>query len=204
MTDRDAPEIVQIKITLLDVEPPVWRRVRIPADFSLGRLHDVIQAAMGWEDSHLHQFEIGERFFGQPEPDSGTGFEPPTHDERSLRLGELVEQGRGRFLYVYDFGDGWEHDIEIEAILEPEAGVAYPLLIDGARRCPPEDCGGAPGFEAFLEAMADEDHPEHEDMLDWYGAPFDADDMEPKTVQARLARIAARRGQGPKKNRKRS
>lgn len=192
-------KIVQLRIELADIDPPIWRRVRVPADFSLRRLHDVIQAVFDWLDYHLHQFEVGERIYGQTEiapEDFGEGRQ---YSDKNVKLAALLARGVEQFLYRYDFGDDWEHVVTVEGVMEPETGVAYPVLIDGARRAPPEDCGGPPGFEAFLEAMLDENHEDHDDLMDWHGGPFDPEDMNLETVEAMLDRIRASRRKGPAK-----
>lgn len=192
-----AQKIVRLKIELSDIDPSIWRRVDVPADFPLCRLHDVIQAVFDWLDYHLHRFEVGDRIYGAPEyEDEDVGGER-LYSDRNIKLGALLDRGVRRFTYRYDFGDDWEHGITVERVLDPEDGVEYPILVDGARRAPPEDCGGAPGFEAFLEAMQDEANEEHEAMMDWYGARFDPDDMALEAVEAMLGRIRASRRKGP-------
>jgi hypothetical protein len=171
----------------------------VPADFPLRRVHDVIQAVFDWLDYHLHQFEIGDRIYGAPEYDDEDIGGEHLYSDRNIRLGALLDRGVERFIYRYDFGDDWEHVITVEGVLDPEDGVEYPILVDGARRAPPEDCGGPPGFDAFLEAMLDEAHEEHEAMMDWYGERFDPDDLELEAVEAMLGRIRASRRKGPAK-----
>lgn len=191
--------VIQLKIVLCDIALPVWRRVAVPADFPLRRVHDVIQATFGSYDYHLHQFEIGDRVYGQTEI-AGAGFGPGRqYSDKTTTLGAIVDQGVKRFVYRYDFGDDWEHAVTVEHVGAPAEGVAYPALLAGARRAPPEDCGGPPGFERFLEAMADENHEEHDEMMDWYGEPFDPDDLELETVEAMLGGIRAPRRKGPAK-----
>lgn len=199
MASSETPRIVQIKITLLDVEPPVWRRVQIPEDFPLHRLHDVIQAVMLWQDCHLHQFEVGDRIYGPPELGDDPVLGDRIFSERNTRLSTLIGRDIRQFLYTYDFGDQWDHAIEIEDILEPKPGIEYPILVDGRGRCPPDDSGGPAGFAEFLEAMTNEEHPDHEHILDWYGEPFDPEDMEPEKVEAMLSRIRGMRRQGARK-----
>lgn len=194
-----AHKVVQLKIELCDIDPPVWRRVAVPADFPLNRLHDLIQAVFDWLDYHLHQFEVGDRIYGQPEISGCDLGGSRIYTDRNVTLGALVDRGVEAFTYRYDFGDDWEHAIVVEGVDDPRADVAYPALLAGARRAPPDDCGGPPGFEAFLESMADEDHEEHESMMDWYGEPFDPDDMELPAVEAMLWRIRASRREGPAK-----
>lgn len=196
-------KIIQFRIELADTSPPVWRRVQVPADLSLRRLHDVIQAVFDWLDCHLHQFEVGERIYGQTEiapEDFGEGRQ---YSDRNVKLGALLERGVEQFLYRYDFGDDWEHIITVERVMKPEAGIAYPILAGGARRAPPEDCGGPPGFRAFVEAMLDETHERHDELTLWYGEAFDPDDMNLETVEAMLGRIRASRRKGPAKGSRR-
>lgn len=194
-------DIVQIRMTLRDVEPPVWRQVRVPADFPLRRLHDVIQAVMCWLDYHLHEFKIGDRLYGQPEIAGEDHVGPKLYSDRNTRLAQLLKRGIDRFTYTYDFGDEWRLDIEIEETLRAEPGVDYPVLVAGARRAPPEDSGGPFGFMDFVDAISDPDHPDHEHLMDWYGRHFDSEDMDLDTVEAMLSRIrgSRRRGQGRKK-----
>jgi len=188
-----ADKIVRLKIELSDIDPPIWRRVDMPANFTLRRLHDVIQAVFDWLDYHLHQFEIGDRIYGAPEhEDEDLGGER-LYSDANIRLGDLLDRGVRQFIYRYDFGDDWEHVVTVERVTDPDESLEYPILVDGAHRAPPEDCGGSPGFEAFLEAMLDEDHDEHDALIDWYGGPFDADDMDLDTVEARLGRIRVAR-----------
>jgi hypothetical protein len=187
-------DILQIKITLLDVEPPVWRRVLVPTSLPLRRLHETIQAAMGWLNQHLHEFRIGERRFGVPDPEDEVSGSTLANDSL-VKLSSLVEQGIDRFHYVYDFGDDWRHEVVIENIRPGEPGIDYPAFVEGARRCPPEDCGGPPGFQEFLEAVTNPAHPEHAVTLDWNGEPYDPDDIERAIIDAQISRIArSRRG----------
>ena len=189
-------KVVRLRIALSDTDPQIWRRVDVPADFPLRRVHDVIQAVFDWLDCHLHQFEIGDRLYGATEYDDGDIDGGRLYDDRNIRLGALLNRGVERFIYRYDFGDDWEHVITVEQVLDPEDRIEYPILVDGARRAPPEDCGGSHGFDSFLEAMLDEAHEEHEAMMNWYGGHFDPDDLELDTVEAMLTRIAASRRKG--------
>ena len=161
-------EIYQLKVTLNHIKPPIWRRVQVPGEIKLGKLHRILQAAMGWTDSHLHAFRIGNENYGVPDPD----FSDDTKNERNIRLDSIAQQG-GRFFYDYDFGDGWEHEIKVEKILPAETAVHYPRCVDGKRACPPEDCGGPPGYEYLLEVLADPEHEEHDSMIEWIGGELD-------------------------------
>jgi hypothetical protein len=159
--------VFQIKITLKHIRPQIWRRIQVPADIKLGRLHDIIQAVMGWEDCHLHQFIRGRDRYGNPDPEFPDG----TISEKNIRLDKIAKPG-DTFIYEYDFGDSWQHEIKIEKILPPE-DQRYPVCLAGKRACPPEDCGGFPGYLHLLEALSDPGHEEHEDMRDWIGGDFD-------------------------------
>jgi len=159
-----------LKLTLSDISPPIWRRVEVPADITLFRLAAVIVTAMGWSGGHLHQFRIGKKYYGIPHEDDLSESE----DEREIFLRDILEkQGIKKFIFEYDFGDGWEHVIEFEETTERQKGIKYPRSTAGARCCPPEDCGGPPGYENFLEAIRDPEHSEHESMRQWIGGDFD-------------------------------
>lgn len=156
---------------------------------TLARLHDVIQMAMGWDDYHLHEFEIGGVRYGI---NDGEGWGPPPKDERRARLHHVAPVGT-TVAYQYDFGDCWDHDIEVEAVLPAEAGQRYPVCLAGEGACPPEDCGGTWGFAELLEVLADPDHEEHERMLQWVGGAFDPEHFDLAAVNETLSFIAARR-----------
>ena len=158
-------------------------------------LHDIIQVAFRWNDAHLFEFEIGDKVYGERLPDDEF-LERRVYQARSLRLGTLIDRGVARFLYVYDFGDDWRHEVIIEKVFDGEPGIDYPAFVDGARRTPPEDVGGAPGFMDFLEATLLPTHPEHERMREWYGGAFDPRDIEEKWIRGILSVLAARR-RGP-------
>jgi len=176
-----AEPILQLKISLLGAsKPPVWRRVLVPATMRLNRLHDVIQAAMGWEDYHMHALTAGGIDYGLPDPELGH------RDERKTALNALLSEPGDRLRYVYDFGDDWEHDIVVEKVLAAEAGAGYPVCLAGKGRCPPEDCGGVWGYADLRETLADPAHDEHADTLEWLGIEtaaefdpqaFDIDDV---------------------------
>lgn len=191
--------IVRLKITLADTEPPIWRRIEVPAGMTLKELHAVIQAAMGWDDAHLYQFHVGrETIAGPGMGGGGFGLQRAIGAGR-VRLDDLAARGVKHFAYLYDMGDSWEHRLQIEKLLPADPAASYPRLIDGAGHCPPEDVGGIPGFYEFLDAIADPDHPDHEDRLDWYRGAFDPNDLDTKRLHKHLARIAARRKRAPAK-----
>jgi hypothetical protein len=163
------PSVVyQIKVTLEGSRPPIWRRLLVPADLTLGDLHYILQIAMGWTDSHLHQFRVGEKNYGVPHPDTDW-----TLDEERVKLSKIVTGEKFKFHYEYDFGDSWSHLILVEKVLPAEPGKPAPICVTGKRHCPPEDCGGVWGFADFVEAMADPKHPEHDNLKEWYGEDFD-------------------------------
>ncbi len=167
-------QIYQIKVTLNESKPPIWRRILIPYDVTLEKLHYIIQVAMGWTNSHLHQFIVGQTYFGKPHPDYG--FE--MRDERDVKLNQIVPGEGCKFHYEYDFGDSWLHNLLVEKILEPEPGQQYPVCIKGKRACPPEDVGGVWGYEEFLEAIQNPGHSEHEMYVEWIGGEFDPEEFD--------------------------
>jgi hypothetical protein len=181
-------KIYEIKIELREVRPAVLRRVQVPGELSLAGLHAVVQVAMGWTDSHLHEFDVDGARYGLPDPDWDAG---EVGDEARVTLFRLLGQG-DRVGYVYDFGDGWTHRLTVEKVLAPEPGVSYPRCVAGRRACPPEDVGGPWGYDEFLAAMADPAHPEHEHYREWVGGPFDPAAFDLIEVNAALAELAWR------------
>jgi hypothetical protein len=180
-----AAPIYQLKVTLKDSKPPIWRRILVPADVNLAKLHQILQAAMGWLGGHLHQFIVGGVYYGEPHPDFGDEIE----NERRVKLSQAASEVKDRFIYEYDFGDSWEHQIVVEKILPAELGVRYPICIAGKRACPPEDCGGVWGYESLLEAISDPKNPEHEEMLEWVGEDFDPEAFDLEEINEGLNRI---------------
>jgi len=188
----EEPVALVLKIALRGLRPPVWRRVRVASDSTLRTLHRVIQAAMGWQDYHLHEFEIGDRRYGEPDDEPWPGAER-VYSDANVKLGALLGQHVKRFRYVYDFGDDWEHQIVVEQIepLDPE--LPYPSLITGKRACPPEDCGGIYGYLHFLEVLADPSHEEHAELSEWIGGSFDPEHFDIEATHRELRRLARRR-----------
>jgi hypothetical protein len=156
-------QIAQLKVTLLDTEPPVWRRLLVPATIRLDRLDRVIQAAMGWTNSHLHMFIHPSGRYGVPDLDF------PLQDERHTTLCDLADRQGETIRYEYDLGDGWDHEIVLEQFLTAQPGGRYPTCLAGARACPPEDCGGVHGYADLIDNLADSTHPEHQHLLEWLG-----------------------------------
>lgn len=162
----------QLKVTLNGVRPPVWRRIVVSSETTLGELAAILEAAMGWYGTHLHQFEQTDgTIYGMPAPD----LDLAGLDENRYQLGDVLPEIADRMSWIYDFGDGWEHTVVVEAVTEPDPDTGYPLCVKGARACPPEDCGGPWGYANLLEVLADPTHPDHEDMLEWVGGEFDPD-----------------------------
>ncbi len=171
-----------LKIQLLDIEPPIWRRFVVPASITLDRLHDVIQIVMGWTDSHLYEFTIGNKRYT----------EYPESKEDGLvcgryRIGDLIKQKGRTFRYLYDFGDSWEHELVLEEsrYFNPDLRTELACL-DGERSCPPEDVGGVPGYFEFCNALKDPSHEEHESYMEWSGGDFDSEWFDPESINWEL------------------
>jgi hypothetical protein len=178
-------QIYQIKITLQGSNPPIWRRIQVRGDTPLDKLHHIIQVVMGWTNSHMHQFIVGEAYFGPPDPYYD---DLAVSDETRFKLSRIARDEGAVFIYEYDFGDSWAHELLVEKMVPP-GEAKYPVCLAGERACPPEDVGGVWGYEGFLEAIRDPDHPEHESYLEWIGGEFDPEAFDPKGVNAVLRRI---------------
>ncbi len=173
-----ATGILKIKVTLLGVRPPIWRRLLVAETMTLGGLHDVIQEAMGWERCHLHIFEINGERFSDPE-----AF-PEAKCQDRYCLSRLTKDGVKKFVYTYDFGDDWAHSIVVEGQQAASPGLFYPTCIAGKRAGPPEDCGGIGGYGGLLEALTTPDHPDREEMLEWVGDDYDPEAFSADVVNA--------------------
>lgn len=207
--------IYEVRITLSGSKPPIWRKLAVPSDITLGQLHEVIQIAMGWTDSHLHQFMLknkslkkgpeviarlteagrydeiftatrGIRVFVPRGPEFAD-LDMEGEDEDAVTLSELCPKVKSKLIYEYDFGDGWQHIIEVQKIVEPEPDVEYPICLAGKKACPPEDCGGVWGYYDLLDAIADPKHENHDDMLEWLGDDFDPEAFDLDEVNTMLA-----------------
>ncbi|MCX7419629.1 MAG: plasmid pRiA4b ORF-3 family protein [Planctomycetia bacterium] len=175
--------LYQFKIMLLGAKPPIWRRIQVK-DCTLDKFHEHIQTAMGWTNSHLHQYEINGERYGDPEL-LDDGFEEfPGVDSTKTNLSQILPKTDKKFTfkYEYDFGDGWEHEVLFEGSPAVDPKVKYPLCLEGERACPPEDCGGVWGYVDFLEAIRNKKHEQHKDMLEWIGGQFDPEDFEPRAA----------------------
>jgi len=176
-----AGSVISLKVTLGGIRPPIWRRLVVPARMTLGELHRAIQAAMGWQHAHLHAFDVGGQQYGDPRTVDDMA------NEKRLTVESLRTSGVNRFTYMYDFGDGWEHAILIEARPPPAEARAYPACVAGKRNCPPEDCGGIWGYQELLEARGDPAHPRHDDWREMGREDFDPDAFSVEESDARVA-----------------
>lgn len=178
-------EIARLKVTLQNVRPAIWRRLEVPGSFSFASLHDILQIAFGWTDSHLHQFHAGAMRIGMADGDIDD-----TSDENQTRLDQILPIC-DRIVYEYDFGDSWGHLIVVEALQSREEQVAYPRCIGGKRSAPPEDCGGPWGYREFLKAIREPSHEEHESMIEWIGGEFDPEGFSLDETNRHLLRLAS-------------
>ena len=179
--------LYQLKITLQWSDPAIWRQVVVRADLRLDRLHQVIQQVMPWTNSHLHQFIVGRTYYGVPDLEAGLDFE--TLDERRHTVAELAPAAKKKFIYEYDFGDGWAHEVKLEKILPPDAGFKQPVCVAGANACPPDDCGGMGGYYNMLAILAKPKHPEYRQWHDWLGGKWDAKCFDLEETNRRLKRL---------------
>ncbi len=183
--------VYQFKITLEDIKPPIWRRIQVP-DGTLDDLHAQIQAAMGWTNSHLHDFDINGKRYGDPELlDDGWG-DNDFIDSTDVSLSALLAKKRRsfRFYYTYDFGDGWRHEIVYEGALPAETDEKYPRCLEGARACPPEDVGGPWGYEEFVAAIKDRKHERHAEFKQWFSGRFDPEKFDAADTTKHMRRYA--------------
>jgi hypothetical protein len=177
-------EFFQLKITLKNIKPPIWRRILVAPEIKLDRLHDVLQIVMGWDNSHLHQFETPLGYIADP----AFGLEEAESSKKTT-LQSVLSGLRSHIRYEYDFGDGWDHQILLEKVVELDDPILA-LCLGGARACPPEDCGGPWGYGNLLEILKDPKHPEHEDMSEWIGGEFDAEAFDVEAINKQLANLA--------------
>jgi hypothetical protein len=180
--------VYQLKITLAEVKPSVWRRVIVPSSVLLAELHDIVQIAMGWENAHVHQFT---RKIPRGEI-AGPKSRAAIKTESRIQVDELLLHEKDSLLYEYDFGDGWVHDIVLEKIMPASADLRVPSCVAGARACPPEDCGGAYRYAELQRAIQDASHPEHEETVEWIGDEFDPEFFDLEEVNRQLAPFGGR------------
>lgn len=194
--------IYQIKVTLKNSKPSVWRRIQVRSDATLGELHAIIQTAMGWSNSHLHHFIVGKRpnlrFIGAPDPYEGDLDLMDGDNEDEVMVRQVLAGAKTKMTYEYDFGDSWEHEVVLEKVLEAEAGASYPRCVAGENACPPEDVGGVWGYVDFLQAINNPDHKQHNFYLEWVGGEFDPEEFDLDAVNKLLRnrKQYERRGRG--------
>jgi hypothetical protein len=187
-----ADTLLQLLVTLPGSHPKIWRRLLVPSDLKLSQLHRVLQTAMGWEECHLHCFrQAGRTYEPKAKPELVDFFLPKrTQDENKVRLTDLLPAEGDRLVYEYDFGDSWKHDVSLEKILPaPAGGPRQAICQAGESACPPEDCGGLPGFEQLLIVMANRKHPDYREMLEWLGERFDPKAFNLAEVNAELRQL---------------
>ncbi len=191
---QQVPEqaIYQLKVTLRDSQPAIWRRLRVPSGITLHRLHLILQAVMGWSNDHLYRFEIGTREYAEPHPDNEF-YELPFRNSKRTKLQQVATKKGITFLYEYDFGDSWIHELVVEEILEREPGKPNLACLAGERACPPEDCGGIWGYDHLLEAIRDPADKGHEEMKEWLGDDFDPEHFDLGRINSELKRMRLQR-----------
>lgn len=195
MADSDEVAIAILRIELEDIEPLIWRRVAVRTSMNLVAVHSVIQVAMGWLDNHLWEFTASGRKYGiliRNEPE----WNARITNAATTKLSALVENGVTYLGYVYDIGDNWQHRIIVEQLKPAEPGALYPQFLGGERRCPPEDCGGFPGYYEFLDNIASKRSEKRKAALGWYGRSYDPDDIDQQKIVSKLEKIADAHGPG--------
>ena len=165
----------RLRIQLIDVDPGIWRRILVPGSIRMSKLAEILLAAMGWSNSHLHAFTIGDQRYGMNYDDFPEG----EIDEKSVTVLQALRDVH-RFTFEYDFGDSWDHEIVIEELTKSPVGLKYAVCLDGANACPPDDVGGTWGYGEFLDAMADPTHSQHATYLEWVGTHFDPAQIRPR------------------------
>lgn len=194
-------EIATVRIELPDTDPLIWREVEVPTSITLKALHDIVQAVMGWEDYHLWEFSIAKQRYALPLDDDWGP--TPLIDARKVRLRDVLKPRKTTIDYLYDFGDSWELRLTVARIRHGEPGVAYPRYVGGEWNAPPEDCGGIPGLYEKLEAIADPEYPDHDDIVEWMGE-YDPKMIDELAIKVALGRIANRRNAAARRGKKKS
>ena len=188
---KTSASLYHLTVTLHGTKPPVWRRLEVPGNANLGWLHAVLQVAVGWTNSHLHQFFIDDERYSDPRSGEGMDFgDDSSRDETKAKLAELLPDVGAQFGYEYDFGDSWEHLITVEKILPPDpAWAGKALCLAGASACPPEDCGGPGGYADLIKILRNPKHEEHDTMKEWLGRPLDPKAFDVDQVNAWLRKL---------------
>jgi hypothetical protein len=182
MPSKSPPPLFQLKITLIGIDPPIWRRVQVPSPISLCCLHSAFQVVMGWTDSHLHQFEKDGKNWGVPE------WEFDLIDESRTQLAKVLRSEGESMTYLYDFGDNWRHEVMLEKIIPATTASKTPVCLGGDRRCPREDVSGVLGYQEFLDAITDPAHKDYERLVTWAGGHF-LDQFDVKAANETLSRM---------------
>ncbi len=182
------PKIYLLKITLLQSTPPIFRRLLVPSNFLLSNLHKIIQTAMGWTNSHLHQFIKNDKNYTERMGMDYLWDEEDNVDYLTIEISDLLEKEMDSIIYEYDFGDGWEHEVLLEEILERDQNIIYPICVDGAMNCPPDDCGGIFGFYEMLKILKQPKHEEYKSYLMWLGGKYDPEKFDLKKVNKMLGK----------------
>ena len=179
-------KVLTLRISIERSDPEIWRRFQVTNEMTLDDLHDTIQIVMGWTDSHLHRFSIDGKRYSKILPEIAVMDGPGEIDEDEVLIGDVLKKKGQTFVYIYDYGDHWRHNLIVEEISEPISGQHYPVCLEGGRTCPPEDCGGLWGYYRMLESLRDPDDDEHESYLEWLGGDFDPDHLDLDKVNAIL------------------
>ncbi len=179
--------IYQLRISLNEIEPEVWRRIWVADTMNLARLDRVFQAAMGWTNSHLHEFAIEASLYGVPDPDWPSA--APILKEGAYTVGQVLGDSVKKFEYTYDLGDNWQHTVTVEKTLRPDETNVRPVCLAGQNACPPEDVGSSSGYMDFVQAIRDPTHEEHVAMWRWYGGPFDPAGFDVNAANAAIRKL---------------
>ncbi len=183
------PTLHQLKVTLNGTKPPIWRRIQVESDLPLNALHNVLQIVMGWDDSHLHMFKVGNAIYSAMNPEMGLDMGIGEQDETEATLADIAPKEGAKFVYEYDFGDSWNHTVIVEKILPDNGDVELPRMLTGKRACPPEDCGGVWGYADLLEVLADPKNPEYADRLEWLGYDYDPEEFDIDAINQQLKMV---------------
>lgn len=177
--------VIQLKIMLSGIKPPTWRRLLVPDSVTFFDLHHIFQITMGWKNAHLFEFRVNNYKLGFIDEDAPKDLA----DANKVTLDTLVTKFGMQFSYTYDFGDNWDHLVEVEKISRGDASGQYPICLEGARSCPPEDCGGIPGYQHLLEVLKDKSNPEYTEMKRWAGRGFNPEKFELEKVNKLLPKF---------------
>ena len=161
--------VYEMKVSIKGAKPAIWRRFRVSGNITFYKLHRVLQEVMGWRTYHLSEFRFGELRLGEPDPEFGREI----RSARRVKLNEILTREMAKFIYIYDFGDGWEHEVTVERILSTNDKLRHPVCVGGERACPPEDCGGIGGYSDLLKTIRNPAHEQYEEMMEWLGGEFD-------------------------------